>query len=61
MPIYEYQCKKCDHIFEVNHKMCEKPRVYCPKCIKPAKKIISTGGFILKGEGFYNRSRENES
>jgi len=39
MPIYEYQCSKCDDVFEIFHKVDEDCKVTCPKCLKPAKKI----------------------
>lgn len=55
MPIYEYKCTKCGHEMEAIQKMSEEPLVKCPKCKKKSlEKQISTGGFILKGPGFYN-------
>jgi putative FmdB family regulatory protein len=53
MPIYEYQCNLCHEIFEIFHKIDEDCKVACPKCLGPAKKIISAPNFILKGAGFY--------
>ena len=53
MPIYEYQCNHCNEIFEIFHKIDEDCKVACPKCLGPAKKLISTTNFILKGSGFY--------
>ncbi|MDH4266393.1 MAG: zinc ribbon domain-containing protein [Deltaproteobacteria bacterium] len=33
MPIYEYQCSKCAHRFEMIHGVTEKePKILCPKC-----------------------------
>lgn len=33
MPIYEYQCRKCKHLFEVLFRSCdEKMTVACPEC-----------------------------
>jgi putative FmdB family regulatory protein len=40
MPIYEYQCRECQHKFEVLQKMGEDgQRLKCPKCDadKPTK------------------------
>lgn len=56
MAIYEYQCVKCKNVMEVTHKMNDKPQITCLKCGEKAKKIVSTGGFILKGDGFYKPS-----
>lgn len=53
MPIYEYGCSQCDEIFEIFHKIDEDCRIACPKCLKPAKKLISATNFVLKGSGFY--------
>lgn len=53
MPIYEYQCKKCKEVFEIFHKIDEECNAACPKCLGPAKKLISATNFILKGSGFY--------
>ncbi len=53
MPIYEYQCNHCDKVFEIFHKIDEECKVTCPKCLRPAKKLISATNFVLKGTGFY--------
>ena len=53
MPIYEYQCNKCSQVFEIFHKIDEDCKVTCPKCLGPAKKLISATNFVLKGSGFY--------
>jgi len=53
MPIYEYQCNHCNEIFEIFHKIDEDCKVACPKCLSPAKKLISATNFVLKGSGFY--------
>lgn len=41
MPLYDYECGKCDHVFEVFHKINETPDLACPKCKaeKPRKVI----------------------
>jgi putative FmdB family regulatory protein len=53
MPIYEYQCSRCNNVFELPHKMDEDCKAVCPKCRAPAKKLISATNFVLKGSGFY--------
>ena len=53
MPIYEYQCSRCKNVFELLHKMGEDCEAVCPKCMAPAKKMISATNFVLKGSGFY--------
>ena len=34
MASYDYKCKKCNLVFEVEHKMTEKFKGSCPKCYK---------------------------
>jgi putative FmdB family regulatory protein len=53
MPIYEYQCNKCNHVFEIFHKVDEEVTAACPSCLGSARKIISASNFVLKGSGFY--------
>lgn len=53
MPIYEYECKRCKEIFEIFHKIDDDCKIACPKCLGPAKKLISATNFVLKGSGFY--------
>lgn len=54
MPTYEYECKSCHHRFERLQSMTAKPAASCPRCKKPARRLISSGGGLLfKGSGFY--------
>ncbi len=54
MPIYEYQCKACGHVFEREHAIGEKKQYKCPECSSSrTQKIISQVGVIFKGRGFY--------
>lgn len=54
VPIYEYQCNVCEHRFEKLQKLSDDPLRICPSCEKETlKKLISAGGFRLKGEGWY--------
>lgn len=53
MPVYEYECKECDRVFEVQQKMTDKPLSNCPECQAPVKKLMSMSSFQLKGGGWY--------
>ena len=54
MPIYEYQCEKCGHVFDTLQRISEDPLVDCPECKEPAlKKLVSAPAFRLKGSGWY--------
>lgn len=54
MPIYEYQCEACGHVFDSLQKISEAPLTRCPDCGAEAlKKLVSAPAFRLKGGGWY--------
>jgi putative FmdB family regulatory protein len=53
MPVYEYECKECEKVFEVQQKMADKPLSSCPECQAPVTKLMSMSSFQLKGGGWY--------
>jgi putative FmdB family regulatory protein len=53
MPVYEYECQKCNKVFEVQQKIADKPLSDCPECHAPVKKLMSMSSFQLKGGGWY--------
>ncbi len=53
MPVYEYECKECERVFEVQQKMTDEPLQNCPECRAPVKKLVSMSSFQLKGGGWY--------
>lgn len=55
MPLYEYQCESCGLTFEVRQKFSDEPVSECRDCGAPVKKLISQGGFALKGGGWYQQ------
>lgn len=60
MPIYEYECTDCHHVFESIQKMSDAPLEECPACHKKTlKKLISAAGFRLKGSGWYATDFKN--
>ena len=43
MPIYEYKCKECDHIFEILVLKRDDQQVACPNCNnKHVEKLLSS-------------------
>ncbi len=59
MPIYEYSCSEGCPQWEEIQGIKESHTKECPVCNKnTAHRIISTGGFILKGRGFHKPTRE---
>ncbi|HTZ83404.1 MAG TPA: zinc ribbon domain-containing protein [Candidatus Acidoferrales bacterium] len=53
MPLYEYQCKKCGHLFEKIQKFSDKPLKKCPECGGAVEKTISAPAVQFKGSGWY--------
>lgn len=54
MPIYEYQCQTCNHLFELLQKRDEPAPGACPACgATSLKKQVTAGSFHLKGGGWY--------
>jgi len=53
MPIYEYECQKCNKHHEIMQKITDKPLSKCPDCGGKLKKMISNTSFVLKGTGWY--------
>lgn len=54
MPIYEYECKDCENVFEVQQRMTDEPLRECPDCRGAVKKLVSVSSFQLKGGGWYS-------
>jgi len=53
MPIYEYQCKKCNAHTEVMQKITDKPLTKCRKCGGRLEKLLSAPAIQFKGSGWY--------
>ena len=53
MPIYEYQCNRCDEIFEIFQGIKDAPLEKCKHCSGKVTKLISNCTFQLKGTGWY--------
>ena len=53
MPIYEYECSRCDFHFERKQRFDAKPLAVCPKCQGQVQRVIHPTPVIFKGSGFY--------
>ncbi len=53
MPVYEYECRECEKVFEVQQRMSDDPLTNCPECEGPVRKLVSMSSFQLKGGGWY--------
>ena len=63
MPIYEYECGKCGGVFELIHAVSADPPKNCETkgCKGKPRRMVSAGGFILKGDGWYANDYPSES
>jgi putative FmdB family regulatory protein len=53
MPIYEFKCLGCGHIFELLQlqKKIEKPAMKCPKCSSPEVERVLSSVSIISSSG----------
>lgn len=42
MPLYDYKCPHCEHVFEEMRPMAERATAECPRCGKAAEKTLSS-------------------
>lgn len=62
MPLYEYQCEKCEEVSEFRMKMSDPDPKTCPKCgSEPLRKLMSSTAFQLKGGGWYSEGYDGQS
>ncbi len=53
MPLYEYQCRKCQHRFERIQKFSDPPLKDCPQCKGRVHRVLSSPAVHFKGSGWY--------
>ena len=53
MPTYQYQCTKCDLVFEKVQSFTDEPWKDCIECQSPVRKLFNNVGVVFKGSGFY--------
>jgi putative FmdB family regulatory protein len=53
MPLYEYKCKKCGHIFERIQKFSDPHVKKCPDCGGKVEQVITAAAVQFKGSGWY--------
>ena len=53
MPVYEFQCKQCNQIFEYQQRLADEPKTICEACGGALEKLISRSACQFKGGGWY--------
>ena len=53
MPVYEFQCKQCNQIFEYQQRLADEPKSVCEACGGALEKLISRSAFQFKDNSWY--------
>ncbi|HEV8670379.1 MAG TPA: FmdB family zinc ribbon protein [Candidatus Limnocylindria bacterium] len=53
MPIYDYRCDHCGHVFSAVQSFNDVALEKCPSCGKTPRRLISTPAIVFKGSGWY--------
>ncbi len=53
MPLYEYECLKNGHRFELIRKFADPPVQTCIHCRGKVRKLVSASSIAFKGSGWY--------
>ncbi len=53
VPIYEYECTKCGHRFEIVQKVSDTSFPKCEKCKGKVERLVSSPAIQFKGTGWY--------
>jgi putative FmdB family regulatory protein len=61
VPTYEYQCDRCNRVFELRQRISEPPLTIHDDCGGSVRRLLSPAPFILKGGGWYVTDYPSES
>lgn len=54
MPIYEYECQSCGHVFDQLQKLSDPDPTQCERCQQgPIARRVTAPAFRLAGSGWY--------
>ncbi|MSQ28454.1 MAG: hypothetical protein EXR51_10010 [Dehalococcoidia bacterium] len=53
MPIYEYRCIACGHMFDVRQGFNDPAEAACPQCRSATQRVIQPVGIVFKGSGWH--------
>lgn len=53
MPLYEYRCKNCSAIHEIEHGFNDERPTKCPLCGGELIRVFHPVGVVFKGSGFH--------
>ena len=53
MPIYDYRCDHCGHVFSAVQSFNDAAIEVCPNCGKKPRRLIVAPAVVFKGSGWY--------
>lgn len=53
MPIYDYRCDHCGHVFHAQQAFADAPLTACPACGQRPRRVPSLPAIVFKGSGWY--------
>ncbi len=53
MPIYDYRCDHCGHVFSAVQSFSDEALDKCPSCGKQPRRLLSMPAIVFKGSGWY--------
>jgi putative FmdB family regulatory protein len=53
MPIYDYRCDHCGHVFSAVQSFKDEALEKCPNCGKKPRRLLSMPAIVFKGSGWY--------
>ena len=53
MPIYDYRCDHCGHVFSQVQSYTDATLEKCPSCGERPRKLMATPAIVFKGGGWY--------
>ncbi len=53
MPVYDYHCDHCGHVFTAQQAMKDEPLSRCPECGKRPRRVPSRSAIVFKGSGWH--------
>ena len=61
MPIYEFECRSCGHVWDELQKISDPDPDTCPNCANPVVvRRMTAAAFRLKGAGWYETDFKKE-
>jgi putative FmdB family regulatory protein len=53
VPIYDYRCDHCGHVFSAVQSFTDATLERCPSCGKKPRKLLASPAIVFKGSGWY--------